>query len=132
MLAINVVGWNVFLSVSIGSHELIIAASCGVSHNAIAPSFDRTISSDDYEFLSDIETTLIHVGPLRMFAEQRFDGLQLFRFSVVSSGDGYLSIEFPLLAVILAFGILTWISVRRRNHLPANFSAKVTSTSDDA
>ena len=119
LLLLNVVGWNVYLYLSIGPRDLIIGASCGVSHNAIAPRDDSVLTSEDRAFIDEFQTTLVHLGPLHLFAERRGEKLLPFQCRVFDHGDGYVGFELPLLALVLAFGVLVCVFVKRRNRSAA-------------
>jgi len=89
---VNLLGWNLYLCIDLGSHTCAIAAACGVSYNAIEPSYDAVLTVDDQAFLDQIVTTLVEFGPFHLFAEQR-EEMMPFRFSVFDHGDGHVGFQ---------------------------------------
>lgn len=89
----NLAGKSLYLYVDFGSKDLILGSSIGVSHNALAASYDgsESLGSYGYDYGGDIYS----LGPVEFLIEPGA-ALQLFRFDVMTEAD-YLGFEFPWL-----------------------------------
>ena len=119
LLCLNVIGCCLHLYTCIGPSDLILSSSIGVLHTAIAPHRDMTALTNDpkFESLGGLpgywHTDLLKLGPFHLIAEPPVESFQPFRFDFVSDAE-YTAVEFPMLAMVAAFGSLGWLLLRRR------------------
>jgi len=90
-------GWNIYSYLNFGQRDLVIAVGSGVSHNAWAKHYEEDIGMLGFEFLMPTQRTIIDLGPLHVFVEQRSDPMTPFMFRSPSGDEEYWSFEFPWL-----------------------------------
>ncbi|MEM6257035.1 MAG: hypothetical protein AAGI37_01820 [Planctomycetota bacterium] len=114
---INATGTSIFIYLTIGNKDLVVAASEGVSHNAVADHFEF----DEYDALLDpyleaepslaLQGKEYRLGPLRTWIEPN-GSFRPHRFSITPDAE-YFAFEFPWLLIPSVFAVLAFWRVRR-------------------
>lgn len=96
----NLIGWNAYAYLKIGSRDLIWGASHGVSHVAIAkhdhPDPELFMGMD---MLADIQKDILISDTLHVFLERRMDPMRPLRFEIIrpTIHSDYRGLDFPWL-----------------------------------
>ena len=119
LFVVNTLGHNLFLYVNVGGYDAIIAASCGVLHTATTPHTDMTVDANTPYAIPEIQTDLLVMGPVHLFAEHRLDPMQPLRFDAFAS-DEYNGFELPMILLGLAYAALGYclLQLARNRSLP--------------
>lgn len=123
-IAINLFGWNLYWYTDFGEKDLILASSVGVAHFAWAESIGDPKTKEekdldiDYLYIPDTLKTLIEVGPVHVFAEQRLDPMRFLGFGITNDDSPfyYKAFEFPW----IVFPLLTLIGLKKRKREPVS------------
>lgn len=111
---VNVAGWNVYLYTHVGGSDLILGASEGTCHAAIADHFEGP-SLVDYVDIGDLQRDLIEAGPFHLFAERAYGQSWGPHLGLIMD-DGYKGLDFPWLILPIAMGVAAawrWVDAAR-------------------
>ena len=98
---INVLGWNLYTYINYGEKDLILASAQGTSHNAWAEHYVEEL--DAIPLPENLTKTILNVGFLNVYLEQRVEPMNPFRFNSIEGDEffDYQGIEFPWLLYLL-------------------------------
>ena len=100
---INLMGHNIYLYITFGEKDLVLAAANGVSHNAISEHLEEPEYSYDLGLNEDFTKTLFEVGPFQVFTEPNGGFMSPFTFNWIEPDPTfyYAGFEFPWLLLLL-------------------------------
>ena len=117
---LSFIGYCLYLYIDLGTKDLIFGSGIGVLHIAVATHIDVSSLDNDLALQSFGSAAgywnadILKMGPFHLFVEPPAESFQPFRFDFVNDSQ-YMSVEFPLLLLLVVFFSLGGLMLRGRH-----------------